>query len=45
MKFEIIELLDFSGHYAGIYSIIVGENDLSLFDVLSKRILVIIQKR
>jgi hypothetical protein len=33
MKFEIIELLDFSGHHAGVYSIIVDENDLSLFDI------------
>ena len=32
MKFEIVELLDFSGYFAGIYTIVIGENDLSLFD-------------
>ena len=32
MKFEIVELLDFSGYFAGIYTTVIGENDLSLFD-------------
>ncbi len=32
MKFEIVELLDFSGYKAGIYTVILNEGSQSLFD-------------
>jgi hypothetical protein len=32
MKFEIVELLDFSGYKAGIYTIVINDDDNSLFD-------------
>jgi hypothetical protein len=32
MKFEIVELLDFSGYKAGIYTVILNEESQSLFD-------------
>ncbi len=32
MNYEIVELEEFSGNRAGVYSIIVGEEDLTLFD-------------
>lgn len=32
MKFEIVELLDFSGYKAGIYTVILNHEPLSIFD-------------
>ncbi len=32
MKFEIVELLDFSGYKAGIYTVVLSNNESSVFD-------------
>lgn len=32
MKFEIVELIDFSGYKAGIYTVVINREPLSIFD-------------